>query len=591
MGGISGIISHDGPLDPVERRVLGEGSSFSGEGVSLVARSRSTLARNDRLVVMVCGHFDRTPATGLGAADALLEAWDARGIECLASFEGAWVAAVYERERKRLHLVRDPFGVRRIYWSRKALPTGGVRVAFSSQPRQLLDLPWVSRELARENLAEYLSFRYVHAPRTLLRDVHALPAGHHLRIDDDGEPHLRPWFQLRYSAPYTAHPDDASSLHELERRLNRAVAARASGRERIGVFLSGGLDSSALALYASKLGPLHTFTVGVQDGEGDETPYAGRVANLLHAQHEVLRVDFPAFAEAFPQAVRACDAPITDPAALPQLLLARAARQRVDVVLSGDGGDEIFGGRMAGVLAREARISSWFARLPGSAGRGLASVLGEKRPELADPGVPFGLARLIGGVHVFDAPARETLLRDPGWVRPGIRHLCLEPYYREVVSDPVNEILHVYLRGRMAEDSLLRTGLAAAGSGLGLRVPLLDRDLVAWCAAQPGPWKVRAGIGGIVTKWPLRELLRPVLTRTLVNRPKRVLPGPWRKWFAGPARAWIAERVGEVREDRLKLYLPGAVDAIARAPEAPGNDARLWTMLFLDAWARDVGAG
>lgn len=173
MGGISGIISHDGPLDAGERRVLGDGSSFSGEGVSLVARPRSTLARNDRLVVLVSGHFDRAPATGLGAADALLEAWDARGIECLASFEGAWVAAVYERERKRLHLVRDPFGVRRLYWARKALPTGGVRVAFSNQPRQLLDLPWVSRELARENLAEYLNCMDTLPEAATIRAMHA----------------------------------------------------------------------------------------------------------------------------------------------------------------------------------------------------------------------------------------------------------------------------------------------------------------------------------------------------------------------------------------------------------------------------------
>lgn len=589
MGGIAGIVTTDQPT-PEERAALGEGAGVLVDGAWLSARSRSTLARGERFVVSVAGRFDRCPNTGLGAAEALLEAWEKRGAECLPQFEGAWVAAVWDRELRRLHLLRDAFGVRRLYWARKAVVGGGVRVAFATSPRPLLDLPWVSRELARENVSEYLSFRYVHAPRTLLRDVHALPAGHEVVLAG-GEPTLRPWHRLRYSAPFTAHPEDGEALGEIERRLNRAVAARASGRERVGVFLSGGLDSSAIALYASRLGPVHTFTVGVQEGEGDETPYAGRVANLLHTRHEVLRVGVDDFAQAFPDVVAGCDAPVTDPAAIPQVLLARAARAHVDVILSGDGGDEIFGGRMAGLLAREARISSWFARLPAPAARGLARALGEQRPELADPALPFGLARRIGGVHVFDAEERETLLRDPGWVRPGVRQLCLEPFYREVVSDPVNEILHAYLRGRMAEDALLRSGTAAALGGIGLREPLLDRDLVGYCATLPGPWKVRAGATGIVTKWPLRELLRPVLSRGLVHRPKRVLPGPWRRWFAGPAKGWLAERLADVREDRLKLFLPGKLDALARAPEDPGNDARLWTLIFLDAWARGLGLG
>jgi asparagine synthase (glutamine-hydrolysing) len=590
MGGIAGLVTFDGAVEAAERAALGDGPHFDGDGAYFVAPPRSTLARSGRFVVMVAGHFDRSPATGLGAADALLEAWEARGEDALASFEGAWVATVWDRRAQVLHLLRDPFGIRRLYWSRKALPSGGVRLAFSTQPRRLLDLPWVSRELARENLAEHLSFRYVHAPRTLLRDVSALPAGHRLRHDRSGS-RLAPWFQLRYSPPYASHPEDRPSLDELERRLNRAVAARASGRERVGVFLSGGLDSTAIAHYASRLGPIHTFTVGVLEGEGDETPYAGRVANLLRTRHEVLRVDFPAFADAFPTAVSQCDAPVTDPAAIPQLLLARQARTLVDVVLSGDGGDEIFGGRMAGRLAREARISHLLQRLPGPAGRGLGALLGERRPELSAPGVPFGLARRIGGVHVFDAAARERLLRDPGWVRPGIRQLCLEPFYREVVSDPVNEVLHAYLRGRMAEDSLLRSGLAATAAGIGLREPLLDRDLVAWCAAQPGPWKVRSGPGGVVTKWPLRELLRPVLPRGLLNRPKRVLPGPWGRWFAGPARQWLAERVASVREDPLRLFMPSALDTVLRSdPPVEGRDAEVWSLVFLDAWLRDVRA-
>lgn len=584
MGGISGIHVPDGRPEEDERAVLGDGSTFSGDGGVLLCRSRSTLARNDRFAVVVAGRFDRAPSTGLSAADTLLEAWTRQGRDALSLFEGAWVAAVLERATRKLWLLRDPFGIRRLYWARK-----GGRLAFATSPRELLPLPWVSREIARENLAEYLSFRYVHAPRTLLRDVHALPAGSLLTFDG-GEPRVEAWHHLRYAPPYSAMPDDRSTLEELERRLNRSVAARASGKERVGVFLSGGLDSSAITLFASRLGPVHTFTVGVQDGEGDETPYAGRVANLLRTHHEVVRVGFREFHEAFPTVVAGCDAPVTDPAAIPQYILARVARQHVDVILSGDGGDEIFGGRMAGLLSSQLRVSSMLARLPGPARRGLASALGNRRPELRDLGVPFGLARLIGGVHIFDSASRAELLRDPGWVRPGVRHVALEPFYREVVSDPVNEILHAYLRGRMPEDALLRSGTCAGLVGVGLREPLLDRDLVGFCASLPGMWKVRPGLGGAITKWPLREILRPLLTRGLVNRPKRVLPGPWRRWFAGPARGFLSERVALLKDDPWKLWMPGAVDQLAAQAVAPGMDARLWSLIFLDAWLRDVKA-
>jgi asparagine synthase (glutamine-hydrolysing) len=582
MGGISGIHCVDGVPDDAEREALGGGSSFAGDGAFLCARPRSTLARNDRFAVLVAGHFDRAPTTGMSAAETLLEHWSRAGAGALAHFEGAWVAVVLERQTKKLHLLRDPFGIRRLYWARK-----GGRLAFATSPRQLLALPWVSREIARENVAEYLSFRYVHAPRTLLRDVHALPAGHHLVFD--GEERLNAWFRLRYAPPWTAFPDDEATLEELERRLNRSVAARASGKERVGVFLSGGLDSSAITLFASRLGPVHTFTVGVQDSEGDETPYAGRVANILRTRHEVVRVDFRQFEAALGEVVAACDAPIPDPALVPQALLARAARDHVDVILAGDGGDEVFGGRMVGILAGQLRLSTWLGRLPGPARAGVSTIL-RGRPELRDPGVPFGLSRLIGGVHVFDSRARQELLRDPGWVRPGIRHHCLEPLYREVVSDPVNEILHVYMRGRMAEDALLRTGTCAATAGIGLREPLLDRDLVGYCAALPGPWKVRGRPGGAVTKWPLREILRPVLTRALVNRPKRVLPGPWKRWLTGAGRGFLDDRIAQLRSDPGRLFMPGAIEDLARNPEREGADAKIWTLLLLDAWLRDLRA-
>ena len=585
MGGISGIVNLGGAVEDSDAVTLGEGMRWRARGAAFVARPRSTLAQDDRFVVMVAGHFDRAPATGQSAADIVLEGWRREGVGAFAHVEGAWVASVYERATERLTLLRDPFGVRRLFWA-----VHGPRLAFASSLRALLEVPGVSRELARENLAEFLSFRYVHAPRTLLRDVRALPPGALMSSEPGHQIRLEPWFRLQYCPPFTQLPPDDDTLAEIERRIFRAVAARSAGKERVGVFLSGGLDSSAITWAASRLGPVRTFTVGVQDGEDDESPYAGRVATLLRTRHELVRVSPDDMEAAVDIVVEATDAPVTDPGAIPQFLLARAARQSVDVVLCGDGGDEIFGGRTVGALAAQLRVSAWLRRLP-SVGRRLAvSAFGGKRPELGDDDSPFGLARVAGGVLAFDETGRRELMRDPGWVREGIRRACLEPFYREVVSDPVNEILHAYLRGRMSEDALARTGAVANAADLGVRAPLLDRDLVAFCAGLPGPWKVRSGLAGSVTKWPLRALLRPALSRPLVSRPKRVLPGPWRRWFTGPMEPFLQARVAQLREDPLRLFDPGAIDRLAPRVAEPGVAERLWSLIFLDAWIRSVGA-
>ncbi len=589
MGGITGIVRTGTAIEEAERAFIGVGQPLQvvaeGGGWALSARARSTLAVSDHYVVALAGHFDRAPGTGQSAAQILLDTWEKYGIDALMRVEGTWVAAVYDRRQQRLHLLRDPFGIRRLFFVQK-----GGKIAFSTQARSLLELPWVSRELARENLSEFLSFRYVHAPRTLLRDVQALPAGHHAEFRGNNLD-LRPWYSLKYSPPYARMPDDQANLEELERRMNRSVAARASGKERVGVFLSGGLDSSAITALASRLGKVHTFTVGVQDADDDEVPYAGRVANLLHTQHEVVRVSPVTYQESFERIVAGFDFPVTDPAAIPQYLLAKAAKNSVDVILAGDGGDEIFGGRMVGTVAAQLRLSTLLTKMPGPARRLAAGVFGKQRPELNEPTIPVGLARRIGGLQIFDREARATLIRDPGWVRPGIRRSCLEPFYREVVSDPINEILHAWLRGRMAEDALARSGAAAALSGLALREPLLDRDLVSFCSGLPGSWKVRnGGPSGAVTKWPLREMLRPILGRALVNRPKRVLPGPWRRWFEGPLKDFKDEQAARLRQDQLRLFLPGAVDNLLARMAEPGTDVKVWTLIFLDAWLREIRA-
>lgn len=602
MGGLAGILHLDDHapdpevLERMMSRLVHRGPDGSGVFVDgpaalghrrravVATRSRQPLVTDDLVVMMdgwIYDHLKVALAAGESRTDltdveALALAWRRWGTGLVNHLDGAFAAALWERNTRTLHLVRDRMGIRPLFWSRS-----GDRLAFASELPALLAVPWVSRDLDGRSLSEYLSFRVVHAPRTLLRAVKQVEPAHWLRFRQDGVD-TRAYWQVPYAPPGTRAPSTGSVIPELQGLIEQSVRRRLADGAPAAVYLSGGLGSTAIAAAARSLDrPLPSWTIGFADDPNPETPFAGRVASLLGLEHQEVIVGTPDLAESFDRTVRALGHPVGSPAALLQLLLADRVGRDARVVLSGDGGEELFGGRMLDAATRGLRRTTLISRLPRAA-RGPASHLLTRRNPVDHPSL-YGLALELGGSNLFTTEDRRALLADADLVRPWVRHEVLVRFYEDLETDPVNSVLHAFLCSWLREESLTRADRTGAATGLDVRFPLLDRDVVEAAARLPGAFKVRRRGGNLRTRWPLRAVLHGVLPPSLVNRPKRGLPAPLDAWLAGPGRLFMVERVRRLKD--RDLFRPDAIaDLQHRVARVPGAGLQLWALFLLDGW-------
>lgn len=607
MGGLAGIIHYRGEppdlslLQRMSARLAHRGPDAEGrfaEGpVALAHRSRvvsPTRARQplvtDDLVLLLDGWVfdpeDVARAAGRRGelksdTEALLAAWQRWTFELMDHLEGAFAAALYNRRSQTLTLFRDRLGTAPLFYAHD-----GPRFAFASELPALLEVPWVGRTLAREHLAEYLSFRLVHAPRTLVRGVHQVEPAHWLRLTESGVQTRRYW-RPDYAAPGTARPKEAEIIPRLQEAVDHAVRRRLRGVDEPGLFLSGGLGSTVIAASARRLDrPMPTFTVAYDDDPTPEAPFAGRVARLLGLEHHDIPVGSATLAELFPRTIQALGHPLGNPASLVQLALATYAREHVRVSLSGDGAGELFGGGMLVGLARQVRRAQRFARLPGPVRKQATRALSlSRRGRLAStPPDQWGLAAGVGGADHLSEAERKSLLDDPGLVRPEVRAEVLSPFYEGLDTDPINAMLHAYLRSSLADGSLVRADRTAAAAGLDVRFPLLDWEVVGLAASLPGSFKVRRG-ASVHTRWPLQAMLSGVLPRTLVDRPRRGMPTPLEGWLAGPGRLFLESRCARLRTNRLGLWKVASVEELRQSTARHrGTGMKLWTLFILESW-------
>jgi asparagine synthase (glutamine-hydrolysing) len=521
-----------------------------------------------------------------GDAEVLLDAWRAWGPACLERLDGAWAIAIWDRAEEALYLARDPLGLRPLYYA-----VSGGRIAVASLPDRLVSLPWVSRELQRDHLCEYLAFRYVHAPRTLLRDVQALPPGCLLRFDRRGT-RIEQAISLAPGRD-TQAPDKEQGVRELDRLMKRALTRRARTGGPVGLLLSGGTDSTALALAAVSEGlNLQAYHLQFPETGVDEAAFAGRVAKLLELPLQQVELGVDGFDDALERCTQAMGAPLPDPGAVGQYVLFRAARRDSRVVLSGTGGDELLAGghlaalalvmKQVGVLDRAA------CRLRCRVDEGLR---GAGLSDLALRPMRYGLQRLAGGTEVFDDEARVALLgRESS--RPRLRRDALLPLYTGLDADPINTLLTIFRRGWLVEDTLARADRLAQACGVEHRLPMLDKALVSYLDSIPGAWKVRTHWGLPKPKWPLRRLLSGRVPRSVYDRPKRSWPAPLNRWLRREGATFLQARAERLLDAPWGLWEPDPVRAMVRA-HLQGDryhGGALWVLILLETWLRQRDA-
>ncbi|MDP6933471.1 MAG: asparagine synthetase B [Myxococcota bacterium] len=509
--------------------------------------------------------------------ERLLIQWRERGPSCLEDLGVEFSIAVWDLDEEVLWLARDACGTRSLFWAE-----GDRKVAFGTLVPALLGLPWVSRDLAVEHLSEYLAFRYVHAPRTLLNRMYSVPPGHVVRIDASGHRIERWWV-----APWAPVPgpelDSERVWDGLDSALRRAVERRNNNEECVGVLLSGGLCSSAVLFHSQRNGMVPpSFTVTLEGTKADESAFARRVARTFDSDHHLVTVKGTQLVAGVDACTAELGFPLPSVVGAVQRRLYEQVEGEVDILLSGEGGDEVLGGRDLGRVLATTRVESTLRRAPRAAkwiGHKLAGAVGRELIR-GSRGLDMG----FGGSSVFSPEDRVSLLRDPALVRPGIRRNSLEPLYAEVNADAVNQVLHVWQRGLLCEDVLARSQQASANLGVEVRFPFLDTQFLSQCAALPGSMKVRPGRLA-ESKIPLRTAMESRLPRGVVRRAKRAFPTPLNAWLREEGRGFLWERCEGLCEDPEGHFVPARVRQLVRSHLA-GQDhgLQLWTLCLFSGW-------
>ena len=523
-----------------------------------------------------------------GDTEVIAHLYEDRGEEVVAALDGMFALAIWDARTRRLLLARDHFGKKPLYYWHD-----GRRLVFGSEIKALL-AAGVPAEMAEENLGEYLAFGYVPTPRTLFRGIHKLPPASLVVTGADaagvGPP--RAYWDLRFppagEAGRVRLPDAADRVRDL---LFAAVRKRLVADVPLGLLLSGGVDSAAVAAIMARLVPgrVKTFTVGFEgDAFFDERPYARSVARALDTEHHasIVRPEAGALLETL---LDHHDEPFGDSSALPTYLVAREARAHVTVVLNGDGGDETFAGydRFHAALLAD-RIPSPLAHALRAAARLVPEGPGyhtrrRRIRRFADKAaLPFD-ERIFAWTSFFDLPTLRTL--DAGHVADRERVLSS---YREALqrcagASLLSRLLYLNARTYLLDDLLPKMDRMTMAHGLEARSPMLDRALMEYVAGLPDGLKRRGGRGKVV----LKKAVADMLPRAILSRPKHGFGVPLGEWFRGELRP----RVESLLLDRPRLgrwLRPDALRQMFAEHLAGAGDRghQLWTLLTLELWLR-----
>lgn len=554
------------------------------------------------------GHHFRTRSD----TEVIVHAFEQWGSGCFRRFNGMFALGIWDGRgaSPELWLARDRFGTKPLFLGRAA-----GRLAFASELKPLLEVPWLSRELDRAAILRFLKFSHVPSPGTIFREIEQLPPGSWFRSDGEHEERgaFRSSEELLGADGLTSRKSDerpeAEWLSELEGVLNRCVRRQLVSDVPVGCFLSGGVDSSLLAFsYASLAGAssIETFSIGYRETEFDETGYARQIAKGLGARHHELIASPDDYLDLIPEIPDYFDQPFADPTSLSMLLLARFARERVTVALSGDGGDELFFG-YAQQLAL-LRLDPLLA-MPGSARRGMFSAMSAGGRFLARLGVAprrADQARKLGEILSFREP-EELLQGFIGTIGPlssealaalvathadGGAPGPLAPALAGLEKLPVRDrVAQAFVRSFLVDTVLAKTDRATMAFGLEGRVPFLDDEMADFSARLPFRHKVRGSMGRHGSKYLLRRLLERKLSEkglssALSRRPKQGFSIPLRDWLRHDLRYLLQEYLNDKRLARDGIFAPTPVSALVREHiRGYANHSHLlWSLISFQMW-------
>lgn len=476
--------------------------------------------------------------------EVLIEGWSEWGVNLLDKIDGMFAFVIWDKSEKKVFAARDRMGEKPFYYHSSVKLFG-----FSSRPKQLFTIiPGLSSDYSDQAIRLFLESGYIPAPHSIYSQIKKLPAAHYLIADEKGVEIKRYWDFRNISPDMTWKKRNKEDLlDELDEILTRSVSERMSSDVPIGAFLSGGVDSSLMVALMQKqsLEPIDTFTIGFDIKEYDESSHASAVAEHLRTKHHCEQLNVNQLLDLMPSFLQNYDEPFFDSAAFPTMAVSRLAKKHVTVSITGDGGDELFGGyhyyQIAKVMGHLYSLPKWsryavsktVGKIPRHNFQLLSAVLKEGNSARA-----FAFSRSIA--KDFQNVVSKDILKTTQSLKDLFEQQAGS--FPSILSAS-EEAMRLDMLYTMNDDYLQKTDVASMAFSLESRAPLLSREAVEWSSKLPVNWKLK----GKVSKYLLKQLSYRYVPRVIMDRPKRGFGVPIDNWLRRDLSVWAQDKINNVQ--------------------------------------------
>lgn len=506
---------------------------------------------------------------------------------------GMFAIAIWDNKKRRLILVRDRLGIKPLYFA----PLDGTLV-FASELKAMLLYPDIGREIDLMAFSEYLTFQHTIPPRTMIAGIRKLAAGN-IAVYEHGKLEPREYWDLRFPLEQPSDSDEKLCVERFREALTTSVRRRLMSDVPLGVFLSGGIDSSSIVAMMSQLGVdnIRTYSLGYAEGDlYGELNQASQVSKLFKTHHNELIISSQDYQEAIPNFILNMDDPVSDTAGLLFMLLAKRAREDVTVILSGQGADEVWGGYTLDSLQRRFDRLRRFQLLPRWLRIGIPSIMAPLIPH----DTREWLRRGNSDISTINAEEAHTLawqfeteekrrfcpiLRE---VKEHCQEVVRDTYERSGTKDPLYQVLYVYTKIVLAENLLMHGDKMTMAHSVELRVPFLDHELVELVTQIPSRYLIRRETNGsYTTKSILKRAMRGILPETILARPKAAFPIPLKEWLQSTLAAYCRDVLLSNSAKSSGIYDVKQVEMLLdghRNTPTTKSTLQIKNLLFFEMW-------
>ncbi len=610
LAAMGGVITHRGPDDFGQYRGRGVGLGMRRLSIIDVSGGHQPISNEDGSIWIVLngeiynfqslrdeleakGHIFRTRTD----TEVIVHLYEQEGLEFFKRLRGMFGLAIWDAKLERLVLGRDRIGEKPLYIRREP-----GRLLFASELKSILRVEDVPRRLNHAALGEYLALGFVPAPLCLLEGMEKLPAGHYL-VAEKGRTEIRRYWDVPFGLP-EKHSEE-EWIEQIRVKIQETVRMQLVSEVPLGAFLSGGLDSSTIVAVMTGLTgrPVKTYSIGYQGEHSyyNELPYARVVAKAFNTDHHEIVVQ-PAVSELLPKLVWHLDEPVADSACLTTYLVSKLARESVTVILSGVGGDELFGGYRR-YLGNS--LMRYYSFLPGPVRRKWLPALLDRIPQdrhstwkdYARYAAAFvksaelePASRYMAYVTLFAPQVQRELLLRTMSTDSRVSNLAAaalqDCFTRCTDPDSLNRILYADLKTSLPDDLLAMTDRMSMAASIECRAPLVDYELVELMARMPSSFKVR----GLTMKYLMKKAVAPWLPREILERRKRGFGAPIGAWLRKDLQPMVSELLSEDQIRRRGLFHWPAIQRLIsdHGAERTDHTDHLFALVMLELWCQIV---